>query len=39
MSGAIPLLSHIPSWPGQGKIYLFLLSVFATGNDKKKTLL
>jgi hypothetical protein len=36
MSGAIPLLPHIPSWPGQRKIYLCLLGVFATGNDQKK---
>jgi hypothetical protein len=25
---------HIPSWPGQGKIYLYPLGVFATGNKK-----
>ena len=39
MSGAIPLLPHIPSWPGQGKIYLYLLGVFATGSDKTKCFL
>jgi hypothetical protein len=36
MRGAIPLLPHIPSWPGQRKIYLCLLGVIATGNAKKK---
>jgi len=25
---------HISSWSGQGKIYLYLLGVFATGSDK-----
>ena len=38
MSGAIHLLPYKPSWSGQAKIHLYLLSVFPTGNDKKKKL-
>ena len=34
MSGAVPLLRYMPSWRGQGQIYLFIfIGVFQTAEQ------